>query len=111
MISGWMPVTDAELISLAASHDIITIGALADELRRERHGTRTTFVRVAEVPAAADASLPSPASAGSGITTGHTGSGRPARSTDGLSPSRSEQRSIPGRQSSPVAFHVTTAGG
>src|SRR5471030_3165283 len=59
-----MPVTDAELISLAASHDIITIGALADELRRERHGTNTTFVRVADVAAAIGEPVPSPASAG-----------------------------------------------
>src|SRR6185369_1766230 len=46
-----MPVTDAELLSLAASHDIIHLGMLADEARRARHGTRTTFVRVANVSA------------------------------------------------------------
>jgi len=44
-----MPVSDAELSSLASSHDIISIGMLADEARRARHGTRTTFVRVADV--------------------------------------------------------------
>src|SRR5688572_19445898 len=41
-----MPVSDA----LAASHDIISIGMLADDARRARHGARTTFVRVADVP-------------------------------------------------------------
>lgn len=37
---------------LASSHDIISLGMLADEARRRRHGTRVTFVRVAEVPLA-----------------------------------------------------------
>ena len=46
-----MPVSDAELTSLAASHDIISIGVLADDVRRGRHGLRTTFVRVADVSA------------------------------------------------------------
>jgi aminodeoxyfutalosine synthase len=46
-----MPVTDAELTTLAASYDIINLGMLADEVRRKRHGTRTTFVRVAIVSA------------------------------------------------------------
>ncbi len=46
-----MHVTDAELIDLATSHDIISIGMLADDRRRQRHGTRTTFVRVADVAA------------------------------------------------------------
>ena len=44
-----MPVTDADLSTLAASHDIINLGMLADSVRRERHGVRTTFVRVADV--------------------------------------------------------------
>ena len=44
-------MTDAELTELASSHDIITIGMLADEARRARHGTTTTFVRVADVGA------------------------------------------------------------
>ncbi len=48
IVSG-MTVTEAELASLAASHDIISLGMLADEARRARHGTRTTFVRVADV--------------------------------------------------------------
>jgi CofH/MqnC-like protein len=51
-----MTATDQELTSLAASHDIISLGAIADGLRRQRHGTKTTFVRVAAV--AADPSAP-----------------------------------------------------
>jgi aminodeoxyfutalosine synthase len=54
-----MTVSDAELASLAASHDIISLGMLADDVRRQRHGTRTTFVRVADVPMTGDLN-PSP---------------------------------------------------
>ena len=39
-------VTEAELSTLAGNHDIISLGVLADDLRRQRHGTKTTFVRV-----------------------------------------------------------------
>jgi aminodeoxyfutalosine synthase len=46
-----MTVTGAELASLATAHDILGIGMLADEVRRTRHGIRTTFVRVADVAA------------------------------------------------------------
>jgi aminodeoxyfutalosine synthase len=42
-------VTEAELSTLAATHDIINLGMVADDLRRQRHGTRTTFVRVADL--------------------------------------------------------------
>ena len=59
-----MPVTDPELITLAASHDIITIGARADDLRQQRHGLRTTFVRVLDVPADVAAPVPSAPAAG-----------------------------------------------
>jgi aminodeoxyfutalosine synthase len=49
---------------MAASHDILGLGMMADEVRRRHHGTRTTFLRVAEVSAAAG-SVPSwPAAAG-----------------------------------------------
>jgi aminodeoxyfutalosine synthase len=57
-----MPVSDAEIASLASTHDIIQLGMLADEIRRAKHGIRTTFVRVADVdvaPEADAASLPS----------------------------------------------------
>jgi hypothetical protein len=44
-----MGVSAGTLSTLAASHDIISLGIVADEARRARHGNRTTFVRVAEV--------------------------------------------------------------
>src|SRR5947208_1198972 len=59
-----MPATDAELTTLANSHDIISIGVLADELRRKLHGVKTTFVRVAAVSADAGAPVTRPPSAG-----------------------------------------------
>jgi aminodeoxyfutalosine synthase len=58
-----MPVTDTELTALAASHDIISLGMLADDARRRRHGARTTFVRVATVAADLDAPTRWPAAA------------------------------------------------
>jgi 2-iminoacetate synthase ThiH len=59
-----MPVSDLDLTALAASHDILTLGALADEARRSRHGARTTFVRVADVEAAPGLPVAVPAGAG-----------------------------------------------
>src|SRR4051794_25162364 len=59
-----MSVTDAELTSLAQSHDIISIGMAADDLRRARHHTTTTFVRVADVAADVGAPIPHPRAAG-----------------------------------------------
>jgi aminodeoxyfutalosine synthase len=59
-----MPVSDAELTSLAASHDIINIGMLADEVRRRQHGLRTTFVRVADVSAEPGAPVVAASAAG-----------------------------------------------
>jgi CofH/MqnC C-terminal region len=59
-----MTVSERELASLAASHDIISIGMVADEIRRARHGLRTTFVRVADVAADPAAPLMLPAAAG-----------------------------------------------
>ena len=58
-----MTVSDAEIATLASSHDIIHIGMVADEIRRAKHGVRTTFVRVADVVAdpGADAAWPSSA--------------------------------------------------
>jgi aminodeoxyfutalosine synthase len=50
-------ISAAELTGLAASHDIISLGMLADDLRRERHGARTTFVRVATTGAEAGAPI------------------------------------------------------
>lgn len=44
-------LTDREIASIAATHDIISLGILADQARRRLHGARTTFVRVGEVTA------------------------------------------------------------
>jgi aminodeoxyfutalosine synthase len=59
-----MPVSDTELSTLAASHDIINLGMAADAVRRARHGVRTTFVRVAEIPADVGGPLSWPPTAG-----------------------------------------------
>ena len=53
-----------DLSSLAASHDILTIGMLADEVRRKRHGSHTTFVRVADVAAEPGSDFAVPMAAG-----------------------------------------------
>jgi aminodeoxyfutalosine synthase len=58
------PTTDLDLEALAASHDIISIGMIADDIRRRKHGTRTTFVRVADVPVDAPVSAAPPPRAG-----------------------------------------------
>jgi len=62
------PAADPEV--LAASHDIIILGMKADEIRRRIHGTATTFVRVADVPADAAAPVAIPPAAGEVRITG-----------------------------------------
>jgi aminodeoxyfutalosine synthase len=57
-------LTDAELTTLAGTHDIISLGIRADDLRRQRHGAKTTFVRVADVAASLGAPVALPAAAG-----------------------------------------------
>lgn len=59
-----MTVTEAELSSLASSHDIITIGMAADDVRRGLHGVKTTFVRVAIVSAEPGSPVSIPVAAG-----------------------------------------------
>jgi aminodeoxyfutalosine synthase len=58
-------LTDADVEVLASTYDIVSLGMVADDARRARHGRRTTFLRVAHVPATAtpvaQASLPSSA--------------------------------------------------
>jgi aminodeoxyfutalosine synthase len=49
-VSAGGRLADDEIASLAASYDIIVIGMLADQARARRHGARTTFVRVADLP-------------------------------------------------------------
>jgi len=46
-------LTDADAEALLATPDLVTLGMLADEARRRRHGRRTTFVRVFEIDASA----------------------------------------------------------
>jgi 2-iminoacetate synthase ThiH len=53
-----MPVSDQEIASLTASHDIITTGMRADEVRRHRHGATTTFVRVVDAGLSGDLVVP-----------------------------------------------------
>src|SRR5437867_395433 len=72
---GTMPVSDAEITSLAGTHDIIAIGMRADEVRRSLHGAATTFVRVADV--AATGPIVAPPAAGE-IRIGGVPASRPA---------------------------------
>jgi CofH/MqnC C-terminal region len=59
-----MTVSAATVSTLAASHDIISLGIAADEARRLRHGVKTTFVRVANVDATPGAAVSIPPRAG-----------------------------------------------
>ena len=59
-----MAVSEQELTSLAATHDIISLGMLADDLRRQRHALNTTFVRVADVAVDTGGPMAIPAGAG-----------------------------------------------
>jgi len=54
---------DGDMAALAATTDILTLGMLADEARRRKHGAEATYVRVAEVglPAAGGAPVIPPA--------------------------------------------------
>ena len=48
-----------EIRELAETPDILSLGMLADTMRRKMHGTRATFVRVADVAFdVVDASVP-----------------------------------------------------
>jgi CofH/MqnC C-terminal region len=54
----------AQVAALAATTDVLALGALADDARRARHGGRTTFVRVHELDVTAiDQWTPPPAAA------------------------------------------------
>jgi aminodeoxyfutalosine synthase len=59
-----MPSLDTDLASLAASHDIIDLGMRADAVRREKHGNKTTFLRVAAVDTTPGAAVAGPPAAG-----------------------------------------------
>lgn len=51
-------------MNIAVTDDIISLGMRADEARRQRHGLRTTFVRVADVAVDPGAALAWPLAAG-----------------------------------------------
>jgi aminodeoxyfutalosine synthase len=59
-----MPVSDTDIMSLAASHDIIDLGMRADAVRRKKHGNKTTFLRVAVIDATPGAPIVCPPAAG-----------------------------------------------
>ena len=52
-LAGGEALRPADIEVLAGSRDLLGLGAAADELRRRRHGDRTTFARVQELPIAA----------------------------------------------------------
>jgi aminodeoxyfutalosine synthase len=52
-IADGAKLTDDDAASIAATYDIVRLGMMADDVRRRRHGVRTTFVRVATVPVTA----------------------------------------------------------
>jgi len=55
-------LSPAEIRELADTPDILSLGMLADTLRRQLHGVRATFVRVADVPCdGAEMSIPAAA--------------------------------------------------
>ncbi len=59
------PIPAATLETLwSEASDLVALGMVADEARRKRHGSRTTFVRVAEIPLEAVAHVPIPPAAG-----------------------------------------------
>jgi aminodeoxyfutalosine synthase len=58
-------LTEADAQVILATHDLIAVATLADEVRRQRRGASTTFVRVLDVHAdAVPSSLPAGVSAG-----------------------------------------------
>ena len=64
-LAGGETLTDADALALATTTDILTLGMLADEARRRKHGATTTFVRVADLSLPLDdGPLTIPASAG-----------------------------------------------
>jgi aminodeoxyfutalosine synthase len=63
LAQGQHPTKD-EIASMAATHDILSLGMMADDVRRRHHGRRTTFLRVADVAAAPGSVLAWPSAAG-----------------------------------------------
>ena len=52
-LAGGESLQAADVEVLIGTDDLLGLGAAADELRRRRHGDRTTFARVQEIPIAA----------------------------------------------------------
>ena len=50
-VQAGAPLSESEMAALSEPHDLVRLGALADERRRAVRGDRATFVRVAEVQA------------------------------------------------------------
>ena len=70
---GKLQESDAEAV--LGSHDLVSIGMMADQVRRQRHGVDTTFVRVFETHVEAiPASLPASVAAGEFRIIGRPGS-------------------------------------
>ena len=64
-VSAGEPLSADDLTAMAQTTDILTLGMLADEARRRKHGAETTFVRVAVVTVpAADGVVVIPPAAG-----------------------------------------------
>ena len=49
-ITDGAQLTGEDRRALSSTYDIVSLGMMADEVRRRRHGRQTTFLRVAEVP-------------------------------------------------------------
>ncbi len=49
-ITDGAQLTGEDAQALSSTYDIVSLGMMADEVRRRRHGRQTTFLRVAEVP-------------------------------------------------------------
>src|SRR4051812_43496435 len=70
-VAAGQDTSDGDGRLLLDTHDLIAVGAIADDVRRRRHGARTTFLRVFEVHVEAPAtSLPPRTSPGEVRVTG-----------------------------------------
>lgn len=70
-VSAGQRLTDDDVGALASTSDIISLGMLAEDARRRRHGSRATFLRVAHIAAGEGAATePLPVDAGEVRLTG-----------------------------------------
>jgi aminodeoxyfutalosine synthase len=56
-IEAGIRLVEEEARLLESGRDLVTLGMIADAARRKRHGNNVTFVRVADIPVAAGASV------------------------------------------------------